>query len=140
MLANKVFLKLAEEHVYRDLDMNLFAPQRPKQAVTECWETLKKQKSAVEAVRHIGVYWLGPVDQRLQNLFAESLEPTTSLSTLSQSNSHLYQAFTGVNTYPPLFSKTLFSNFLPKLSATGADTLGTLTQLVPQRPVHSQTR
>ena len=132
MLVNKVFLKLAEERLYRDLDMTLLWR---KQAAIECLETLKKHKSAAEAVRHIGVSWAIPVEEVLQNLFADSLEHTTSLSTLSLSNSGFFEAHTEVNTYPPLFPKTLPPNFLPKLSAIGADTLDTLIQLVPHRPV-----
>lgn len=136
MLVNKLFLKFVEERLYCDLEMDLFISDRRVQAA-KCLETLKNRKSAAEAVRSISVRWAGLVDQDLRKLFVESLERTTCLSTLSLSNSPVTDPCTNTVTYPPLFPKTLPSNFLPNLSTLNADTLDTLVQLVPQRPVHT---
>lgn len=136
MLVNKAFLKLAEERLYCDLDMNLSISDRRVRAV-KCLETLKEHASAAGAVRSIAVSWAGPVDLGLRELFVESLECTTCLSTLSLSNSPVTDPCTNTITYPPLFPKRLPPNFLPSLSALNADTLDSLAELVPKRPVHT---
>ena len=136
MLVNKLFLKLAEERLYCDLDVDLFIPHRRVGAV-KCLETLKRRESAAEAVKSINVCWAGFVDQDLRELFVESLECTTCLTTLSLSNSPVTDTCTNTLTYPPLFPQKLPTNFLPRLSALNADTLDTVVQLVPQRPVRT---
>lgn len=136
MLVNKVFLKLAEERLYCDLDMDLSNPHR-RTLAEKCLETLKEHKSAAAAVKCIRVRWAGDVGQNLRDLFFESLECATYLSTLSLSNSPVTDICTNTDTYPPLFPETIPPNLLPSLSALNVDTLETLVQLLPRRPIRT---